>query len=96
MKYFFLILAFSGSLFSAQAILPQASRPYMHTDSYGQAQLYRPRQQLYGLQVQPYGQFQTYGQPYYPYYAPYQPDNGPMRGPNSIEGHKYNPYLYRP
>lgn len=26
--------------------------------------------------------------PYYDYYNPYQPYNGPMRGPNSIEGHK--------
>lgn len=25
---------------------------------------------------------------YYDEYSLYQPDNGPMRGPNSIEGHK--------
>lgn len=24
-----------------------------------------------------------------PYYNQYQPDNGPMRGPNSFEAHKY-------
>jgi hypothetical protein len=48
----------------------------------------------------------VYPQPYV--YNFYQPDNGPMRGPNSIEGHKsrswpyyyqyqqprYNPYVY--
>lgn len=36
--------------------------------------------------------------PYDPfYYNQYQPFNGPMRGPNSIEGHKYSsfyPYTY--
>lgn len=36
-----------------------------------------------------YNQY-NYINPYNPY--PYQPDNGPMRGPNSIEGHKSHPY----
>lgn len=31
--------------------------------------------------------------PYYyynPYYTPYEPDNGPMRGPNSLDYYKYH------
>lgn len=33
--------------------------------------------------------------PYY-YTFPYQPDNGPMRGPNSLEGHKSYEERLRP
>lgn len=40
---------------------------------------------------QPYGGFYNYSPYLYPY-APYEPDNGPMRGPNSIEAHKYGYY----
>lgn len=98
MRYILLILASSCSLFAAQVVAPQISRPYPQAGQYGQAQPYRQWQQPYGGQVQPYGQFQQYGQPqpyvqpyYNPYYTPYEPENGPMRGPNSVEGHQYRP-----
>lgn len=90
MKYVLLILASFTSL-AAQAISPQANRPYTHAGSY------RQWQQPNRGQIQTYGQtfVQPYYNPYYnPYYAPYEPDNGPMRGPNSIQGHQnrsYNP-----
>jgi hypothetical protein len=36
-----------------------------------------------------------------PYYypeieVPYEPENGPMRGPNSIQGHQIGPHYYDP
>lgn len=46
-----------------------------------------PRNQQYFYQSNNY--YPPYN--YYPpfdYYTPYEPFNGPMRGPNSIEGHK--------
>lgn len=55
---------------------------------------------IYVTPRRPYPYQFQYGEPIYPpyppesyyYYSPYQPDSGPMRGPNSLEGKKSHPY----
>lgn len=80
--------------FAAHAAIYQ---PYQYGAGRGQAYMYG-QQQPYG-QYQQYGQYQPYGQYNYNTYAypygytaPYEPNNGPMRGPNSIQGHQQSSY----
>ena len=89
-----MLLVLTTCLCAQQTFAYQATRSYNATEPYRQnTQPYRQWQQPYGgVQIQNYVQSQPYVQPYYPYYSQYEPDNGPMRGPNSIEGHQYHSY----